>query len=199
MLHSAMQDADIVRGLRNGDQELFSKLLELYQVSLVKLCKGFLHNEEDARDVVQDTFIEVFESIHQFREDARLSTWLYRIAVNKSLNFLRKNRFNHWIVSLDFLSDRHRDEQEQLINVHGTEQSDTLLEQKERTRQIRQAVDSLPENQRIAFILNKYQDLNYKEIADVMEVSLSAVESLLHRAKLNLRKKLFLLYKKKLS
>jgi RNA polymerase sigma-70 factor, ECF subfamily len=192
-----MQDTELINGLKNGNQEEFKRLVELHQVPLMRLCKGFLHNEEDAKDIVQETFIEVFESIHQFREDARLSTWLYRIAVNKSLNLIRNNKINRLLISLDvFHSEKnggqiaHPDDRSDL--------PDVFLENQEKTLQIRQVIDSLPENQRIAFILNKYEDLTYKEIAEVMEISVYSVESLLHRAKLNLQKKLFKLYKKNL-
>ncbi len=87
-----MHEQDLITGLIKGDQQIFRKLIEQYGVSLTRLCRGFLHNDEDARDIVQDTFIEVYESIANFRADSKFSTWIYRIAVNKSLNLLRKNR-----------------------------------------------------------------------------------------------------------
>lgn len=192
-----MQDTELIKSLKESNQEAFKNLIDQHQVPLVRLCKGFLHNEEDARDIVQETFIEVFESIHQFREDARLSTWLYRIAVNKSLNLLRKKKINRWLISLDVFHTGRMGDPVQPIN-HSLDQPGVLLENRERTKHIRQVVDSLPENQRIAFILNKYQDLSYKEIAEVMDITLSSVESLIHRAKANLKKKLFALYKKNL-
>lgn len=90
--YAQMQDSELIKGLRNGSSEAFKKLIELHQVSLIRLCKGFLPLEDDVQDIVQETFIEVFESISRFREDARLSTWIYRIAVNKSLNLMRKTK-----------------------------------------------------------------------------------------------------------
>jgi RNA polymerase sigma-70 factor (ECF subfamily) len=190
-----MHETELIAGLRKGDRDAFKKLIELHQVPLIRVCKGFLHHEEDARDIVQDTFVEVFESIHHFREDARLSTWLYRIAVNKSLNLIRKNKTNRLLRSLDLVNAlRHGAKQPD--DEHVVEQPGMQMEKRERAKLIRQAVDSLPENQRIAFVLNKYQDLSYKEIADVMAITLSAVESLLHRAKLGLQRKLHALHKK---
>jgi RNA polymerase sigma-70 factor (ECF subfamily) len=193
-----MHDADFIVGLKNGDQDVFKKLVEQHQVPLVRLCKGFLHDEEDARDIVQETFIEVFESIHHFRQDARLSTWLYRIAVNKSLNLIRKKKINRLLVSLDVFSAKETNDVEYGTTGPGQNLPGDKLEKNEKMKQIRKAVDSLPGNQRIVFILNKYMDLTNKEVAEVMDISLSAVESLMHRAKMNLQKKLFNLYKKNL-
>lgn len=189
-----IQDADFITRLKQGDPDAFRKLVDQHQIPLVRLCKGFLHNEEDARDVVQDTFIEVFESIRRFREDARLSTWLYRIAVNKSLNRIRKNRISGWLVQLDLFTPS---EQEDGLSVDSALQvAEETPDSGGKTRIIRKAVDTLPESQRIAFVLHKYLDLSYKEISTVMEVSLPAVESLLFRARQSLQKKLYNVYKK---
>jgi RNA polymerase sigma-70 factor (ECF subfamily) len=192
-----IQDADFITRLKQGDSDAFRKLVEQHQVPLIKLCKGFLHNEEEARDVVQDTFIEVFESIRHFRENARLSTWMYRIAVNKSLNLIRKNRISGWLVRLDLISSLEKVDGEQAME-SAWQVSEEVPGSGARIHIIRKAVDSLPESQRIAFVLHKYLDLSYKEISIVMEVTLPAVESLIHRARQNLQKKLYTAYKKNL-
>lgn len=192
-----MQDADFIKRLKQGDAEAFRRLVEQHQVPMVRLCKGFVHDEEDARDVVQETFIEVYESIASFREDAKLSTWLYRIAVNKSLNLIRKNRFKGWLVRLDLFTPAEQEDGNTSVDPAWQVAGETPAEDN-RIRTIRKAVDSLPESQRIAFVLHKYLDLSYKEISSVMEVTLPSVESLLHRAKQNLQKKLYPMYKKNL-
>jgi len=196
--YAQMQDSELIKGLRNGSSEAFKKLIELHQVSLIRLCKGFLPLENDVQDIVQETFIEVFESISRFREDARLSTWIYRIAVNKSLNLVRKNKVHRLFLSRDFFSGRYQQADQIALPDNTMEQPGFTLENREKALQIRRAMDTLPENQRIAFVLNKFQDLSYKEIAAVMDVSLASVESLIHRAKINLQQKLFALYKKNL-
>jgi RNA polymerase sigma-70 factor (ECF subfamily) len=193
-----MQDSELIHGLKNGHPEAFRKLIELHQVPLIRLCKGFLVREEDARDIVQETFIEVFESISRFREDARLSTWIYRIAVNKSINLKHKNKFRQFFLSLDAFSGGRKHDDLIPLPDNTLEQPGFALENREKALQIRRAMDTLPDNQRIAFILNKFQDLSYKEIAEVMDISLASVESLIHRAKINLQQKLFALYKKNL-
>lgn len=192
-----MNDAEVIAGLKEGNQVVFRNIVELYQVPLIRLCKGFLHHDADAKDVVQETFIEVFESIHQFRGESRLSTWIYRIAVNKSLNLIRRNKHKRWLISLEVLGTPRYAEQP-ILPDNSYDQPGYLMEDREKARHIRKAIDTLPENQRIAFILSKYQELSYKEIAEVMEISLASVESLLFRAKSNLQKKLFTLYKKNL-
>jgi RNA polymerase sigma-70 factor, ECF subfamily len=193
-----MQDRELIHDLKAGSPEAFRKLIELHQVPLIRLCKGFLPREEDARDIVQETFIEVFESINRFREDARLSTWIYRIAVNKSLNLMRKNKVHRFIQSLDAFTGGHQQAGQIAQPDNTMEHPGSALENREKAMQIRRAMDTLPKNQRIAFVLNKFQDLSYKEIAEVMDISIASVESLMHRAKMNLQQKLYNLYKKKL-
>lgn len=193
-----MTDRELITGLRNGSPDVFKQMIEQYQVPLVRLCKGFLHHEDDSRDIVQETFIEVFESIHRFRADSKFSTWIYRIAVNKSLNFLRKKRLQRLFVNLDMISDLRDNPSESRLYDNLNDHSDTPIEQREKKQVIRKALNTLPKNQRIAFILNKYQMLSYSETAEVMEISVSSVESLIHRAKINLQKALYHLYKNNL-
>lgn len=182
-------DADFIARLKQGESGAYRMLVDQYQLPLLRLCMGFLHQEDEARDVVQETFIEVFESVGTFREDARLATWLYRIAVNKSLNHIRRNRFAKWFVRLDIFTPDPEGEAPVKTELPEPE-AEQVPENREKLRAIRRAVDTLPENQRTAFILNRYLDLSYKEIAEVTGMSLSSVESLLHRAKLGLQNKL---------
>jgi RNA polymerase sigma-70 factor (ECF subfamily) len=191
-----MTEGEYIEGLKRADEKVFRKFVDQYQQSLLKLCIGFLHNEEDAKDIVQDVFIEVFQSIGQFRGDALLSTWLFRIAVNKSLNQIKRNKNRKLLASLDSMMPGKKRVVNDITN--ESEISDRDIEHREQVRIIRKAIDQLPNNQRIAFVLNKYQDLSYKDISEIMDISLSAVESLIHRAKMNLQKKLFNLYKKNL-
>lgn len=191
-----MTEGEYIEGLKRGDEKVFRAFVDQYQLSLLKLCIGFLHNEEDTKDIVQDVFIEVFQSIGKFRGDALLSTWLFRIAVNKSLNQIKKNKNRELLASIDSFFSAKNKAIADITDI--SEVSDRKVESKEQAKVIRKAIDQLPGNQRIAFILNKYQDLSYKDISGVMDISLSAVESLIHRAKMNLQKKLFNLYKKNL-
>ncbi|MBN2613313.1 MAG: RNA polymerase sigma factor [Bacteroidales bacterium] len=187
-----MTDLEYIEGLKKGDETSFRNLVEEHQLKLLRLCNGFVHSREDALDLVQEVFIEVYRSIHSFRGDSGLSTWLYRVAVNKSLNFIRKQKRKTFSLSNNIDNAAKLD----LRDESGA--PDVRMEQGQRDFLIQKALDSLQENQRIAFILNKYDDLSYKEISGIMDVSLSAVESLIHRAKTNLQKKLYRFYKKNL-
>ena len=191
-----MGEAEIIEKLKQEDENAFRQLVEKYQQLVVNTCFGLVHNMEDAEDIAQDVFIEVHRSIHKFRANSRLSTWLYRIAVNRSLNHIRDNKRRKWFQPLE---DSSKIGKEHVFNVTSpkTDSPDSEMEKNQRAALLYQAIDSLAKNQRIAFTLNKYEDMSYKEIAEVMEISLSSVESLMHRAKKNLQKKLYTCYKKK--
>ena len=189
-----MTENEIIQKLLQGNEQAFKLLVENYQKRVVNTCFGLVHSIEDAEDIAQEVFIEVFRSIQNFRADSKLSTWLYRIAVNRSLNFIRDNKRRKWFQSFE---DIVAAKNSQLNSARHHETPAAGLENLQRANIIHEAIGSLPENQKTAFTLNKYEDLSYKEIAEIMETSVSSVESLIHRAKLNLQKKLYNCYKKK--
>lgn len=183
-----MDERELIQQVvQHNNHEAFGILVENYKKMVITTCMGFTNNYHDAEDIAQDVFVELFESLPGFRNEAKLSTWLYRIAVNKSLNFLRRKKretFLHTIVG-----DKKKSHAEQALdNLAGTEQINVNAELKEQHKLLREAMGKLPENQRIALILSIYHELSYKEIAEVMETSVSSVESLLFRSKNNLRK-----------
>jgi RNA polymerase sigma factor (sigma-70 family) len=190
-----MTDREFVLEIHKGNQQAFRMFVEKNQLTVIKTCNGFIHNLEDAEDIAQEVFLEVYKSIHNFREESKLSTWLYRIAVNKSLNHLRKYKLKKNLKSIEslFITNKNMINE---IRDNSNLLPDDKIEQSEKAKILYRAIDSLSTNQRISFILNKYEDLSYKEIAEIMNASLSAVESLIHRAKINLQKKLFNYYKK---
>lgn len=191
-----MTESEIILKLQEGSETAFKELVGKYQKMVVNTCFGILHNLHDAEDVAQDVFIEVFRSVQNFRSDAKISTWLYRIAVNRSLNFIRDNKKRKWFQSFEDAVKTKNAQPENFISGKN-EDADFNLENNQRANMLYSAIDALPENQRVAFTLNKYEDLSYKEISDVMDLSVSSVESLIHRAKKNLQKKLYACYKKK--
>ncbi|MEE4286916.1 MAG: RNA polymerase sigma factor [Mariniphaga sp.] len=191
-----MNEAEIINKLKQGNELAFKELVENYRQMVVNTCFGLLHNTDDAEDVAQDVFIEVFRSVVNFRADSKISTWLYRIAVNRSLNFIRDNRKRKWFQSFSEVVESKKE----MLNELSHQSADdpvSELENNQRALILHEAIDSLPENQRVAFALNKYEDLAYKEISEVMNLSVSSVESLIHRAKKNLQKKLYNCYKNK--
>lgn len=191
---SDIRSVELVRRLKTGDPSAFRELVEEHKNRVFNTCLGFLKNRHDAEDISQEVFIQVYESVQDFREEAQLSTWLYRIAVTKSLELIRyrkrKKRKNF------FRALSGEDEQP---DDYGTEDAfnhpGLAIEQKERADILFKAIDMLTENQRVAFTLHKIEGLSYKKIAEVMETSLPAVESLIHRAKGNLKDKLYEYYR----
>jgi RNA polymerase sigma-70 factor, ECF subfamily len=180
--------------IQNGTPEGFRQLVEQHQHKVINTCYGFVANREDAEDLAQDVFLEVYESIHSFRGEAQLSTWMYRIAVTKSLDFLRKQRRKkRFGILRNILGLANEIEQ---VPAAPETNPQTSLENQERARILQQAVDSLADNQKIAITLHKYEGFSYQEIAEIMETSVSAVESLIYRAKNNLQKKLYQYYEK---
>jgi RNA polymerase sigma-70 factor, ECF subfamily len=191
-----MDELELIKKLRNGDDEAFRIIVGKYQKLVLNCSYKFVRNRESAEDITQEVFVEVFESIHLFRAESKLSTWIYRIAVTKSLNSLkslkRKKRFG-MLVSL--FGEDTAEERIPSPDSAGPEQE---VENLERAKILNWALEKLPENQRIAFTLSKYDELNYDEISAILNTSISSVESLIHRAKTNLKKILFSYYKKHL-
>jgi RNA polymerase sigma-70 factor, ECF subfamily len=188
-----VNEENLIKGIQSGNDEAFRQLIDTYQKQVFNTCNAIVHNAVDADDLAQDVFIEIFRSAKNYRGESRLSTWIYRIAVNKALNHIRRRKRKDW---LNFFGDSGTgtSKKEELFS-DGTLASDGM-ESRQRSQRLHQAIDSLAENQRTAFLLNKYEELSYLQIAEVMSTSVPAVESLIHRAKANLQKKLWNEYKK---
>lgn len=191
-----MSEAEIIQKLQQGNEQAFRQMVEKYKMLVVNTCFGMVHNTEDAEDIAQEVFIEVFRSVEKFRSDSKLSTWLYRIAVNRSLNFIRDNKKHKWFQSFEDAVKSKNAVHENLAN-SASDQPGFVLENNQRATLLHEAIDSLPENQKVAFTLSKYEELSYQEISAVMDLTVSSVESLIHRAKKSLQKKLYACYKKK--
>lgn len=189
-----MSENELVEGISNKQEAAFEELVHLYQKQVISTCFGFVGNYHDAQDVAQDVFIEVFESIEKFRREAKLSTWIYRITVNKSINFKRQKSRKQWVQSIETFFGKGINEA-QTVRAYKSDEPNEALEENEKKLILHQAIDKLPENQRIAFTLNKFDDLSYQQIADVMKTTLPSIESLIHRAKINLQKYLVNYYK----
>jgi RNA polymerase sigma-70 factor (ECF subfamily) len=187
-----MDDSDLIQRLTLGDEEAFREVVERHQKLVLNCAFKFLRDDRAAEDLTQEVFVEVFESIRTFREEAQLSTWIYRIAVTKSLNVLksqkRKKRFAAMVSLFAGPEPAH--------NVPGP---DELLENSERASLLTRALQRLPENQRVAFTLSKVEGFSYAEVARTMGISVPSVESLIHRARMNLRKRLSAYYRQHLS
>ena len=166
-----------------------------YQEKVLNTCYGFINSREEAEDLTQEVFVEVFRSISGFKENAKLSTWIYRIAVSKSLEEIRSRKRKKRAAYFKSLIGL---ETAQEIVATKDKDPHEVLEDAQRLEIMQQAIEKLPENQRIAFTLHKFEQLSYQEVAEVMGSSVSAVESLIHRAKNNLKKYLYRYYEKKM-
>ncbi|MFZ4525814.1 MAG: RNA polymerase sigma factor [Chlorobium sp.] len=173
-------------------EKLFRSIVADHQEMVVNTCYRFVFNREDAEDLAQDVFVEVFRSLDQFREESKLSTWIYRIAVTKSLDHLRhlkrKKRFSS-LKRMIGITDPADD-----IAAPSHDNPPEALAQTERAKILLDALDTLPESQKTAFLLSKQEGYSNQEIADILKTSVSAVESLIHRAKKNLHDKLYVYY-----
>ncbi|MDY0098147.1 MAG: sigma-70 family RNA polymerase sigma factor [Bacteroidales bacterium] len=184
-----MDDKDAIALILKGDREKFRLLVEKYQQMVFRTCLGFVHNKEDADDLTQDVFIRAYQSLSRFKGNSAFSTWLYRIAVNASLNRIRKSPLNILFRKPGDTSANIKEE-DNFYHLKDEDNPEKILIRQEHVKMVHRALESLPENQRTAMVLSKYDELPQKEIAEIMKISEGAVEALLQRAKKNLREKL---------
>lgn len=184
-----MQEHELIQQIRRGDRDAFRLLVEAYEDKVYNTVYGFLHQVDDTLDVTQDVFVEVYRSIDRFRGDSSVSTWIYRIAVTRALNFLKRRKKLKGVVRV--LDAENGSKQQPDIQIAEPSQNpEEKIQNRELGEQIERAMDALPERQRAAFVLHKLEDLSYKEIAEVLKTSVSSVESLIHRAKIGLQEHL---------
>lgn len=165
---------------------LLEELYGQYGTMVYNLALNYVQNMEDAEEITQDVFLAVFDNLANFHAESAYKTWIYRIAINKSLDFIKyKNSKKRW-----FTFGSKTDNEAVFARVSDFNHPGVLLEQEEAVKQIFEVINSLPENQKTAFLLAKLDGLSNPEIAAVMEISISAVESLLFRAKATLKQKL---------
>ena len=170
-----MDEYELIQSILSGNQQDFKLLIKKYEANVFRTAIGFLHNKQDAEDITQDVFIKVYQSLSSFNGKAAFSTWLYRITVNSSLNFLRKKkRRGFWVALSELIQIPSKDKPGEIV----------LTEK----AIIQQAIDDLPDKQRKAFVLSRYEELPHIQIAEIMKITEGAVEQLLHRAKINLKK-----------
>ena len=182
-----MNEFELIQGLRSGNELAFKSLVDDYQDRVFNTAIGIVQNAEDAEDVAQEVFIQVFRSIHSFKGQSKLSTWLYRITTTRALDLLRSRKSKK---RSGFIQRLFGEGNEPVYELPDFHHPGAALDQKENAARLFKVIDRLPENQKTAFTLHKLEDLSYHEISEVMKTSVPAVESLMHRAKQNLRKML---------
>lgn len=177
-------DAEVIKGVAGGDEKAFEQLVEKYEHSVLNTIHRYVGDRVEAEDIAQEVFLKVWRHARNFKGRSRFSTWLYRIVVNECLGY--RKRHKEKLAPLD-------------ATIEKKEVSETPEAEAERRKEaeiVRKAVDELPSRQRIALILSRFEGKSYKEIAQIMGVSLSTVESLIFRARSSLKKRLLPLRRK---
>jgi RNA polymerase sigma-70 factor (ECF subfamily) len=183
-----LADLTLMMRVKEGDREAFSELIRRFRKPLINFLYRILANPAEAEDLAQEVFVRVFQSASRYEPKASFTTWLYRIATNLALNHIRDHR-PHQMISVD--STEEEDPKGGTLQLPDPQPlvEEAMLEQ-ERVRQIRKAVANLPENQRLALVLTKYQGRSLKETAEILKCSEAAVKSLIFRAYSTLRERL---------
>ena len=179
-------ETELIERLKHGDETAFKDIVEQWQDMVYNTILGIVQNETEAEDLAQDVFIKVFEKIGTFKGDSKFSTWLYRIATTTALDHLRSRKRKKRSGFLQAITGAS-EEKEQIPDFHHPGVS---LDNKERAAVLFKAIETLPESQKAAYTLHKLEGLSYRDVSEVLNTTVSAVESLMSRANQNLRKQL---------
>jgi RNA polymerase sigma-70 factor, ECF subfamily len=182
-------DAEVMLRVKAGDESAFDYLVQKYRRPLVSFMYRMARNTAAAEDLAQEVFLRVYRSRQTYEASAKFTTWLYRIATNLAVNHARDTRHERPEVTVSL--DEPDEETGTTLDVaDGTVTAEEALVRRERMLAIRSKVEALPERQKLAVIMHKYQQMDYKQIADVLKLSESATKSLLFRAYETLREQL---------
>jgi RNA polymerase sigma-70 factor, ECF subfamily len=177
-------DVQLMLDVKAGDDASFNLLLQKYRTPLINFLYRMVRDSATAEDLAQEVFLRVYRARKQYSPSAKFTTWLFRIATNLALNSVRDNRHRQMDVSIDAPVE----EDEAPLQLPAREMRiDEHMIERDRAEFIRQAISSLPEKQRVAVLLHKYEEMDYAEIAKILECSESALKSLLFRAYETLR------------
>ena len=187
-MSSELTSEELMARIANGDEGAFEILVNRHQTSILNLIYRYIGDRTQAKDLAQEVFIRVWKSAKTYKPEAKFTTWLYRITANLCFNELKSLQRKKWFSFNP--SDEKGEHSFEETFADGAPSAEDLLLEKERSRQISDALRSLPDNQRMALVLKRYDDLSYQEIAQIIGCSVSAVESLLVRAKRTLQGKL---------
>jgi RNA polymerase sigma factor (sigma-70 family) len=182
-LDISISETDLIVLLRQGNEEAFKQVFETYKDRIYNTMLYMLQSPEEAQDLTQDVFVDVFQDIGSFKTNSKLSTWIYSIAIHKALNRQRYKKARKRLGAvLSIFNLSPVDDAPDFVH------PGILLENRELSETLYKAIDQLPEKQKTAFVLRQLEDLSYTEIAAVMQTTTPSVESLLFRAKQNLQK-----------
>ena len=182
-------DVQLMLDVKAGDQQSFELLLQRYRTPLVNFLYRMVRNREQAEDLAQEVFLRVYRAREDYEPSAKFTTWLFRIATNLALNSVRDNRYQKLQTSLDapIVADAEGGDERMMEVADEHPDIEQHLVEEARKKMIRHAIEKLPEKQRAAVLLHKYQELDYGEISKILQCSESALKSLLFRAYETLR------------
>jgi RNA polymerase sigma-70 factor (ECF subfamily) len=183
----ARTDVQLMLDVKAGDEQSFELLLRKYRTPLVNFLYRMVRNTAAAEDLAQEVFLRVYRARQEYAPSAKFTTWMFRIATNLALNSVRDNRHRQMEISIDQTGDNGEDEQPAMEVPDRTPTVEQELVARSRAELIMKAIHALPEKQRAAVLLHKFQEMDYDEIARVLECSESALKSLLFRAYETLR------------
>jgi RNA polymerase sigma-70 factor (ECF subfamily) len=183
---SALSDDELLRAVAERDTNAFTELMGRHQGRVFRLAYRYTGERETARDLTQDIFVKVFKAAKDYVPEARFLTWLYRIMTNHCLNYVRGRRRDLLTQSMDQAAEGPQDN---VMPGMPAGQLDSLA-RRERAQAVRKALDSLPQRQKMAIVLLRYDGLRYREIGEALGCSLSAVEALVHRGMEALKERL---------
>jgi RNA polymerase sigma-70 factor (ECF subfamily) len=187
--YQALTDADVMLRVKAGDDAAYDYLVEKFRRPLIGFMYRMAHNQAIAEELAQEVFLRVYRSRHTYAADAKFTTWLYRIATNLAVNHARDTRHERAEVTVSI--DEADEETGLQVDVPDPSlTAEQAILRRERLAAIRKHVEALPERQRMAVLMHKYQGLDYRQIAEVLKLSESATKSLLFRAYETLRDKL---------
>jgi RNA polymerase sigma factor (sigma-70 family) len=182
-----LNESELITLLKKKDRDAFKIIVETWQDMVYNTALGILQNEADAEDTAQEVFIQVYESIHSFKEESKFSTWVYRITVSKAMDHIRKKKRKKRFA---FIQSLYGKDDNQMIEPPDFFHPGVSIENKENATALFKAIGKLSDNQKTAFVLSRMEGLSYSKIGDVMKLSDSAVDALLQRAKKNLQSSL---------
>jgi RNA polymerase sigma-70 factor (ECF subfamily) len=180
-----LTDEQLVETAIKENPDAFGEIVKRWERKIFALCYGMLSREEDARDATQETFISAYRNLSNFRGEAKVSSWLHRIAVNQCLTKQRRSKSRHE----SYLEDENEGNEMSFATPAHLSPSRTT-EQNERLKLVRQAVGSLPEDLREVIIMKEFNDMTFQEISETLEIPLSTVKSRVYTALKQLRLKL---------
>lgn len=185
-----VSERELLSRLKAGDERAFEEVLRRYELKVFNLTRGLLRHDEDAQDALQDTFLSVFKNISRFKGDSSLSTWVYRIAVNSALMKMRQRRNEQKHVPIEEYMPEFDDSGHRVAVVPDWHPAvDQLLLNKELGSMLRQWIADLAPEYRVVFLLRDQEGLENEHVASILNLSVAAVKSRLHRARMYLRER----------